>query len=51
MVFNRLCAPDSKLGCQRWLDTLAMPAIPEAVEGALAHQIRPLVDRDLAIVF
>jgi hypothetical protein len=26
MVFNRLCAPDSKLGCLRWLDTVAMPA-------------------------
>ena len=70
MVFNRLCAPDSKLGCLRWLDTVAMPAMPEtvthqhllramdalmdhaeAVEGALARQIRPLVDRDLAIVF
>jgi hypothetical protein len=70
MVFNRLCDPTSKLGCLRWLDTVAMPAMPEtvthqhllramdaltdhteAVEGALAHQIRPLVDRDLAIVF
>jgi len=70
MVFNRLCAPDSKLGCLRWLDTVAMPAMPEgvthqhllramdalmdhgqAVEAALARQIRPLVDRDLAVVF
>ena len=31
MVFNRLCAPDSKLGCLRWLETTAMPAIPETV--------------------
>lgn len=31
MVFNRLCAPDSKLGCLRWLDTVAMPAMPERV--------------------
>lgn len=31
MVFNRLCDPDSKLGCLRWLDTVAMPAMPEAV--------------------
>jgi transposase len=31
MVFNRLCEPDSKLGCLRWLDTVAMPAMPEAV--------------------
>ena len=70
MVFNRLCAPDSKLGCLRWLDTVAMPAMPEGithqhllramdalmdradqVERELAKQIRPLVDRDLAVVF
>lgn len=70
MVFNRLCDPTSKLGCLRWLDTVAMPAMPEtvthqhllramdalmdhadAVGDALARQIRPLVDRDLAIVF
>ncbi len=31
MVFNRLCAPDSKLGCLRWLETTAMPAMPEKV--------------------
>jgi hypothetical protein len=31
MVFNRLCEPESKLGCLRWLDTVAMPAIPETV--------------------
>jgi hypothetical protein len=31
MVFNRLCAPDSKLGCLRWLETVAMPAMPESV--------------------
>lgn len=67
MVFNRLCAPDSKLGCLRWLETVAMP--PEIthqhllramdtlmenagiVEEALARQMRPLVDRDLAVVF
>lgn len=70
MVFNRLCDPSSKLGCLRWLETVAMPAMPDtvthqhllramdalmdhtdAVEGALAKQIRPLVDRDLEIVF
>jgi hypothetical protein len=70
MVFNRLCDPTSKLGCLRWLDTVAMSAMPEtvthqhllramdalmdhveAVEGALARQIRPLVDHDLAVVF
>lgn len=26
MVFNRLCDPTSKLGCLRWLDTVAMAA-------------------------
>lgn len=31
MVFNRLCAPDSKLGCLDWLETVAMPGMPEAV--------------------
>ena len=31
MLFNRLCAPDSKLGCLRWLDTVAIPAMPEGV--------------------
>lgn len=31
MVFNRLCAPNSKLGCLRWLETVAMPAMPEGV--------------------
>ena len=31
MVFNRLCAPDSKLGCLDWLQTVAMPLMPEAV--------------------
>ena len=70
MVFNRLCEPTSKLGCLRWLDTVAMPAMPETVthqhllramdalmdhaeriEMELAKQIRPLVDRDLSIIF
>ncbi len=70
MVFNRLCDPTSKLGCLRWLETVAMPAMPETVthqhllramdalmdraervETELAKQIRPLVDRDLAVVF
>lgn len=70
LVFNRLCAPDSKLGVLRWLDTVAMPAMPEGVthqhllramdalmdhaervEMELAKQIRPLVDRNLTVVF
>ncbi|WP_420380874.1 IS1634 family transposase [Marivita sp.] len=32
MVFNRLCDPTSKLGCLRWLDTVAMPDMPAKVE-------------------
>lgn len=32
MVFNRLCEPTSKLGCLRWLDTVAMPDMPDKVE-------------------
>lgn len=31
MVFNRLCAPDSKLGCLDWLQTVSMPGMPAAV--------------------
>jgi len=31
MVFNRLCAPDSKLGCLQWLETVAIPGMPESV--------------------
>lgn len=70
MVFNRLCAPDSKLGVLRWLDTVAMPDVPEtvthdqllrsmdalmdrveAVEKAVAAQLRPLLDDTLSVVF
>src|SRR5574337_1051613 len=66
MVFNRLCAPDSKLGVLHWLDTVAMPDVPEtvthdqllrsmdalmdrveAVEKAVAGQLRPLLDDTL----
>lgn len=31
MVFNRLCAPDSKLGCLDWLETVSIPGMPDAV--------------------
>ena len=31
MVFNRLCAPDSKLGCLAWLQTTAIPGMPDTV--------------------
>ncbi|MGB4859693.1 MAG: IS1634 family transposase, partial [Dokdonella sp.] len=70
MVFNRLCEPDSKLGVLRWLDTVAMPDMPEAishdqllrsmdalmdrvnaVEAAIAQQLRPLLDETLSVVF
>src|SRR5690606_21189664 len=29
--FNRLCAPESKLGCLQWLETVAVPEMPEVV--------------------
>lgn len=70
MVFNRLCAPDSKLGCLQWLETVAIPAMPEsvshdqllrtmdalidqreAVETAVGRLLRPLLDRQLSMVF
>jgi transposase len=31
MVFNRLCAPDSKLGCLDWLETVSIPGMPESI--------------------
>ena len=31
MVFYRLCVPDRKLDCLRWLETVVMPAIPESI--------------------
>ena len=31
MVFNRLCAPDSKLGCLDWLETVSIPNMPETI--------------------
>ena len=31
MVFNRLCDPASKLGCLRWLETVAIPSMPDTV--------------------
>ena len=70
MVFNRRCAPESTLGVLRWLDTVAMPDVPEgithdqllramdalmerveAVEAAVARQLRPLLDDALSVVF
>ncbi|HSH47576.1 MAG TPA: IS1634 family transposase [Halomonas sp.] len=31
MVFNRLCDPQSKLGVLRWLETVAMPEMPDSL--------------------
>lgn len=46
MVFNRLCAPDSKLGVLRWLDTVAMPDVPEAIShDQLLRAMDALMDR------
>ena len=45
MVFNRLCDPTSKLGCLRWLDTVAMPEMPAKVEHHhLLHAMDALMD-------
>ena len=46
MVFNRLCDPTSKLGCLRWLETVAMPAMPEIVTHQhLLRAMDALMDR------
>lgn len=46
MVFNRLCDPQSKLGVLRWLDTVAMPDLPEAVNhDQLLRAMDALMDR------
>lgn len=50
MVFNRLCAPDSKLGCLQWLETVAMPGIPETVtHDQLLRTMDALMDRAEAV--
>ena len=46
MVFNRLCAPDSKLGCLDWLQTVAIPGMPEAItHDQLLRTMDALMDR------
>ena len=40
MVFNRLCAPDSKLGCLDWLQTTAIPNMPDQI--SYAHLLRTM---------
>src|SRR3546814_17496049 len=50
MVFNRLCAPDSKLGCLEWLQTVAMPDMPTAVtHDQLLRTMDALMDRAVAV--
>ena len=50
MVFNRLCAPDSKLGCLDWLDTVAMPGLPEKpTHDQLLRCMDALMDRAEAV--
>ena len=50
MVFNRLCAPDSKLGCLQWLETVAMPAMPESVtDDQLLRTMDALMERAEAV--
>jgi len=46
MVFNRLCAPDSKLGCLEWLETVSIPGMPESVtHDQLLRTMDALMDR------
>ena len=46
MVFNRLCAPDSKLGCLQWLETVSIPGMPESVtHDQLLRTMDALMDR------
>jgi hypothetical protein len=50
MVLNRLCAPDSKLGCLEWLETVAMPGMPESIShDQLLRTMDALMDRAEAV--
>lgn len=50
MVFNRLCAPDSKLGCLEWLQTVAIPEMPaEVTHDQLLRTMDALMDRAEAV--
>lgn len=50
MVFNRLCAPDSKLGCLDWLQTVSIPCMPAAVtHDQLLRTMDALMDRAEAV--
>jgi transposase len=50
MVFNRLCAPDSKLGCLEWLETVTIPGMPESIaHDQLLRTMDALMDRAEAV--
>ena len=50
MVFNRLCAPDSKLGCLAWLETVTIPGMPELVtHDQLLRTMDALMDHAAAV--
>lgn len=50
MVFNRLCAPDSKLGCLEWLETVAIPNMPtEVAHDQLLRTMDALMDHAEAV--
>lgn len=50
MVFNRLCAADSKLGCLDWLETVAIPGMPAAVShDQLLRAMDALIDNADAV--
>ncbi|MBK7144354.1 MAG: IS1634 family transposase [Xanthomonadales bacterium] len=50
MVFNRLCAPDSKLGCLEWLETVSIPGMPEDItHDQLLRTMDALMDRAEAV--
>lgn len=50
MVFNRLCAADSKLGCLDWLETVAIPGMPAAIShDQLLRAMDALIDNADAV--
>ena len=50
MVFNRLCAPESKLGCLDWLETVSIPGMPDAVtHDQLLRTMDALMDHTEAV--
>src|SRR5690606_38193617 len=50
MVFNRLCDPQSKLGVLRWLETVSMPGVAEAVDhDQLLRAMDALMDAPMAV--